>query len=442
MLFPRYGTFAGGIDLPDEKADISGLSIEPSVLVAPLRVALAPCGGPAAKLLVEVGQSVSAGQMIGQRNSTDSVDVFAPVEGKVTALTSVLVAGRDNFLESPAVEIEPAGESFEIPSPKETFDWRMASGEELFSRLRAAGLTTYCRPIRPLQAWLERAMKKGCKTLIANAMEDQPMVCADHRLLVERGGQVMAGLAILARAMRVDETHLAVDVRRTAEYRQIASAARKYNINSIALPNKYPTGSDRMLVKILTRRETPPGKSTMDVGAAVVTAATCLAVYLQVACDIPATGRIVTVAGQRAPEVKNRYVPFGTRCIELVQNAEQPIVHNGPMIGLRCPSDAVVTPATDAVLALETSIPPAASPCIRCSWCTDHCPARLNVAGLNDAYELGSLDRARRLMAPACVECGLCTYICPARLPLAQRTKQLKRALSGVDASHPLFAGK
>ncbi len=442
MLFPRYGTFAGGIDLPDEKADISGLAIEPSVLLSPLRVALAPCGGPAAELLVEVGQSVSPGQIIGQGDSADSVDVFAPVEGKVTALTSVLVAGRDNFLESPAVEIEPAGESFEIPSPKETFDWRKASGEELLSRLQAGGLTTYCRPIRPLRVWLERAIKKGCRTLIANAMEDQPLVCADHRLLVERGEQVMVGLAILARIIQADETHLAVDVRRTAEYRQIASAARKYNINSIALAHKYPTGSDRVLVKILTRRETPPGKSTMDVGAAVLTAATCLAVYLQVACDIPATGRIVTVAGQRAPEAKNRYVPFGTRCIELVQNAEQPIVHNGPMIGLRCPSDAVVTPATDAVLALETSIPPASSPCIRCSWCTDHCPARLNVAGLNDAYELGSLDRARRLMAPACVECGLCTYICPARLPLAQRCKQLKRALSGVDASHPLFAGK
>ncbi len=442
MLFPRYGTFAGGIDLPDEKAGISDLAIEPSVLGGPLRVALAPCGGPAAKLLVEVGQNVSAGQMIGQGDSTDSVDVFAPTEGKVTALTTVLVAGRDNFLESPAVEIEPAGGSFEIPSATETFDWRAASGQELRNRLQAGCLTTYCRPIRPLSVWLDRAIKKRCKTLIANAMENQPLVCADHRLLTERGAEVMAGLAILSRAIQADETHLAVDVRQTAEYRQIAALGRKYNINSIALPHKYPTGSDQILVKILTRRETPPGKSTMEVGAAVVTAATCLAVYLQVACDIPATGRIVTVAGQRAPEVKNCYVPFGTRCIELVGSAEQPIVHNGPMIGLRCPSDAVVTPATDAVLALETSIPPAASPCIRCSWCTDHCPARLNVAGLNDAYELGSLDRARRLMAPACVECGVCTYICPARLPLAQRCKQLKRALSEVDASHPLFAGK
>ena len=442
MLFPRYGTFAGGIDLPDEKAGVSNLAVEPSLLGAPLQVPLAPCGGAAAKGLVEVGQNVSAGQMIGRADSADSVDIFAPTSGRVTALTTVLVAGRDNFLESPAVEIEPDSESFEVPSATETFDWRKASYEELHSRLQASCLTTYRRPIEPLSVWLGRAIKKGCKRLIANAMEDQPLVCADHRLLAERGREVMAGLAILSRALQADETYLAVDVHRTAEYQQIASPARKYNINSIALPHKYPTGADQILVKILTRRETPPGKSTMEVGAAVVTVATCLAVYLQVACDIAAVGRIVTVAGQRAPEVKNCYVPFGTRCIELVGNAEQPIVHNGPMIGLRCPAGAVVTQATDAVLALETSIPAVASPCIRCSWCTDHCPARLNVAGLNDAYELGSLDRARRLTAPACVECGLCTYICPARLPLAQRSKQLKRALGGVDASHPLFAGK
>jgi electron transport complex protein RnfC len=47
------------------------------------------------------------------------------------------------------------------------------------------------------------------------------------------------------------------------------------------------------------------------------------------------------------------------------------------------------------------------------------------VAVLNDAFELGDLDRAHRLGARACLACGVCSYICPARLPLAQRVKQL-----------------
>jgi electron transport complex protein RnfC len=95
----------------------------------------------------------------------------------------------------------------------------------------------------------------------------------------------------------------------------------------------------------------------------------------------------------------------------------------------------VVGPATTALLALDGAAnhgPP--SPCIRCGWCTDHCPARLNVAALNDDYELALVDRARRTGVAACVDCGVCTYVCPARLPLTQRVRQLKRAARRLPA--------
>ena len=109
------------------------------------------------------------------------------------------------------------------------------------------------------------------------------------------------------------------------------------------------------------------------------------------------------------------------------------------MVGLQCDADSVVTPSTSAVLAIEVSHPAAPSPCIRCGWCRDHCPARLNVADLNDAFELGLIDRARKAGAMACVECGICSYVCPARLPLSQRTKKLKRVIRIQDDRIPLF---
>ena len=115
--------------------------------------------------------------------------------------------------------------------------------------------------------------------------------------------------------------------------------------------------------------------------------------------------------------------------LELVGEAGRPVIHNGAMVGLRCPSQAVVTPATNAVLALEASVPAAPGPCIRCAWCTDHCPARLNVAALNDLYELGRVTSADPLGALSCVECGVCSYVCPARLPLTERVRALKRSI-------------
>ncbi|MCK4602606.1 MAG: 4Fe-4S dicluster domain-containing protein, partial [Phycisphaerae bacterium] len=136
-------------------------------------------------------------------------------------------------------------------------------------------------------------------------------------------------------------------------------------------------------------------------------------------------------------EQRNVYAPFGASCLSLADSEAEPVIHGGPMVGLRCRRDAVVSPSTNAVLAIEASEAAPPTPCIRCGWCTDHCPARLNVAALNDAFELAILDRARRAGALACVECGVCTYVCPARLPLSQRLKQLKRAIRRQTASAP-----
>jgi len=233
---------------------------------------------------------------------------------------------------------------------------------------------------------------------------------------------------ILAKAVGAKQTILAVDHRRVGEYRSLLRPAQACGIERLALAHKYPIGLDRMLAGVLTGREVPAGGSAFDVGAAVVTAATCLAVFRQVACSLPALGRVVTVSGPRAPKPANVWAPLGMPIRELA-GVDGPLVHGGPMIGLSCGDDAVVTPATDAVLALEPGKTQPPGACIRCGWCSDHCPARLNVSALNDMYELGQVDRARKAGAVACLGCGVCSYVCPAYLPLMQRVKQLKQAI-------------
>ena len=58
MVFRRYGTFTGGIDLPDEKHATLHRAIEPYHPTEPVRVPLAPCGTRAAAPLVAVGAHV------------------------------------------------------------------------------------------------------------------------------------------------------------------------------------------------------------------------------------------------------------------------------------------------------------------------------------------------------------------------------------------------
>ena len=452
MAFRKYGTFTGGIELPDEKARTLNRLITACDRPDRLLVPLAPCGGMPAEPIVEPGQRVGAGRVIARGADRRGLDVFAPLTGKIGKRRRVYLALGDQMVETPAIEIVAPAEPRLPAEMKETFAWKSQSPRELRTRIAQSELPTFRRRPVPLVDWTRRAHTRGCRTLVANVMENAPYVTADHRLLVEHGREVLIGMVILARAIQAPELILAVDRRRTDQYRALAETASEYDIARVALPHKYPTGADPMLVKILTRKEVPIGKGPTDIGVAVIDAATCLAVYHAVACGRPATGRVVTVSGPLAAQPRNCWVPFGTDCNWLanpggrsehthaVGSAEEVVLHGHPMVGLRCPPLSVVGASTASVVAVAAAAPPQSTPCIRCGWCTDHCPARLNVSALNDAYELKRIDEARRAGVLACVGCGVCTYICPARLPLAQRVRQLSRIVRDLEERMPLFS--
>ncbi len=451
FMFRRTGTFEGGIDLPERKQATLRSPIAPVGRASRLRVPLAPCGGRAARLLVEEFSHVAAGQRIAEAADEDGVDVFAPLPGRLGAVAAVEVIGPEGPMAMPAVEIEAVGAAPALSALPGSFDWRRAGAEELRQRLSGGGLTTARGRIEPLARWVERAREKRCRLLLANAVESQPFVTADHRLLAERGSEVIRGLAILADACGAAKAVLAVDRRRLGEYRSLEEPARACGVATVALEPIYPIGNDTILVKVLARREVPLGGEALDVRSAVTDAATCLAAYRWAACGVPQTGRVVTVAGDAARSPGNYFAPFGMSCAELARIHEpgesaggpepsEPLwlVHGGPMTGRLCGEAAVVWACTDSLVVQAPVAPEPAAPCIRCGWCTDHCPARLNVAALNDFHELGQLHQARRAGAAACVGCGVCTYVCPAKLPLSQRVKQLKRMIRSEGARRQL----
>jgi electron transport complex protein RnfC len=439
MLFGRYGTFAGGIDLPELKDDTLGSAIAAYKPRGPLRVPLGLVGAEPAELLVRPGAAVTAGELLA-RTRDGSVCVYAPLAGRLTGVTGCQVAGLDRMFTVPAAEIaEPV--SADTPAPlAETFDWRHADAKALRERIRQGGLVMHRRPMAPLSHFIDSARRARCRVVIANALEGQPYVTASHRLLAEVGVDVVRGLAMLARAIEAPDLVLAVDHGREDQYRELVNPARTYGVSRIALARKYPIEADAVLVKVLTRRESV-SCCTMSVGAAVVDVATCFAVYRWVACSAPPTGRVVTLAGERAGPKGNFWTPFGASCAELAGGGDEPPLCGGPMTGVCCGQEAVVSPGTDAVLSLDVPPSPPAGPCIRCGWCTDHCPARLNVSGLNDAFETGQARRAATLGATACLECGVCMYVCPAKLPLAQRVRRLKRSVCRQNCAMSAFAG-
>ncbi len=447
MLRRRFGTFTGGIDIPDDKEATLDAPIAPVGRLERLRVPLAPVPAEPARPVVRPGYRVADGQKLAEADSPEQVAVFAPLAGRVARFTEALVpAHPSGWRVSPAIELTDLGRPEGIRPLPTTYQWQAADDGSLRLRVAEGGLVTSGSPPTALAGWVEAARRAKVHTLIANVMENTPFVTADHRLLAEHGGEVMRGLVILARAIGVTEAMLAVDLRRTGAYQAAVGPAHLHGVDAIALAHKYPIGAEPILVKVLTRREIPLGRRAFSIGVATTDAATCWATYQWVACGVRPTARVVTVAGPRVGAPGNLLVPFGADAGEVLALAEvrgdEPAIHGPAMTGRMLPPEAVVTGQTNALLALEP--PPAGvpTPCIRCGWCTDNCPARLNVAALNDDFELGRTERARRRGALACVGCGICSYVCPARLPLARRVGLLMQAIREEQTAAPARASQ
>jgi Na+-translocating ferredoxin:NAD+ oxidoreductase subunit C len=65
-------------------------------------------------------------------------------------------------------------------------------------------------------------------------------------------------------------------------------------------------------------------------------------------------------------------------------------------------------------------------PCVRCAWCIDACPTRIQPAGLLEAAQRNDAPLAERFGLGACIECGICSFVCPSRLPLLQSIRRLR----------------
>ncbi len=434
MRRQRFGAFTGGIDLRADKDDTRDEQITPICPAEALRVPIDPALLGHAKPLVAPGDTIQAGQRIALAGGR--MPILAPSDGVVGAVQECVLAGAATPRNpTPTIEItQPTAiEPWSTAMPE--YAWRPASADELLDKLRESGVTTCEQRPGILAEFCDAAIEAKTDALIANGLENQPHLTAKHRTLREFGADAMQGLAILRTIIGAKQTTLAVDSRLTDSYRSVVGPAEDLDIEPVAVAPKYPVDHPAMLTRVVTNRKVRPGESTLTVGVGVVNIAACLATYHAIACDRPATQTVVTVAGLNVNRPGNYLAPFGTPIDDLLTVAEaSPNLpspcHNGPMTGATVEPGAVVGPGTAAVLSLAPYDQRRATACIRCAWCTDHCPVRLDVTSLNDMYELGQLDRAARYDVAACLGCGVCSYICPAHLPLTYRVMQLKQAVT------------
>ena len=402
--------------------------------------------GGKCRLLVQPGDTVEEGQLIGEPEAFMAAPLHASVSGTVLDVREVVNQGRKLL----ACVIQREKECAESSASYRTAaaDIREISREEILAGIRDGGLTGMGGAGFPAHKKYET--DKDIDTLLINGAECEPYLTCDYRLMLEEGYALVNGARLLLKASGAERACICLEDNKpqaAENLSRILEEARNQGIMESGeqvevkiFPTKYPEGGERQLIQAVTGREVPMGGLPADVGVIVSNVGTAKAAADMILGHMPLTRRIVTVTGW-VKNPGNYRVPIGTSAKELVELADgvtvpqNRVIAGGPMTGPCVASDwngeeelFYITKNTSGILVLPDSAWEE-QPCIRCGGCENACPAGLVPWQIDFAFQQEDYELCEKLYASECIACGCCSYICPAKRELTVRTRMARDAV-------------
>ncbi len=416
----------GGIHPPENKisagSPITAFRV-PEKVVIPLSQHI---GAPAVPV-VKRGDKVKVGTLIGKGESFISANIHSSVSGTVTGLDSVSVG--DGY-KVPAVTITVEEDEWEenIDRSVKLNKEITLSSKEIVQRIKDAGIVGMGGATFPTHVKYMVPEGKRVDTVVINAVECEPYLTSDHRLMLERPEEILVGVEILKKALNVKNAIIGIEINKRDAYTTLSRIAVDYpGTKVVALKVQYPQGAEKQLIKAVLNREIPSGKLPLDVGCVVNNVGTAFAVYEAVQKNKPLIARIVTVTGKHLEKPANYFVRIGTNAQDLIvesggipENTGK-IINGGPMMGKAVTTvDIPITKGTSGLVVFDAteSKRKKVSPCIRCAKCVSACPMGLEPYLLEKLADKNRFEDMEGIQAMDCIECGSCSYVCPASRPL------------------------
>ncbi len=416
----------GGIHPPENKLTAAK---QTEVLPLPVSVAIPVSQhiGAPATVIVNKGDSVKTGQVIAGSKGFVSVNIHSSVSGKVNKIDSIV---DTTGYKQTAVFIDVEGDEWvdSVDRSDDIITDIKLSSEEIISRCQESGIVGLGGATFPSHVKLSVPSGKRCDLLIINGVECEPYLTADHRLMLEKGKEILVGISILMKALKIKRAQVGIENNKTDAIVHLKKLAASFEgIEICPLRVKYPQGAEKQLIKALTGREVPSGRLPIDVNVVVHNAGTAFAVYEAVQKNKPLIERVVTITGKTLANPGNYLVRIGTPVSLLIEKAgglpddTGKIISGGPMMGKALiNTDIPVVKGMSGIILFPSSesdrMP--SQPCIRCAKCVSVCPLGLEPYLLMLLAQKGLFEKAEEERITDCMECGSCSYTCPAGRPL------------------------
>jgi len=379
---------------------------------------------------------VLAGEMIADAEAFVSAPIHAPTSGVVADIKPMPhPLGRQVM----SIIITPDGKDEWLPLEAAASAIDDIPVDEIIRRVRAAGLVGLGGAAFPTHVKLSPPPSAAIDLLLINAVECEPYLTADFRVMMEQSERVRQGILLLRRALKVTQAIVAIEDNKPRAIEQMKRACvGDAGIRVVSVKTKYPQGSEKQLIAAVVRRQVPSGKLPLDVGVVVQNVGTAAACADAVLSGRPLIERVVTVTGGNVKKSANLRVRLGTSFADCVAfcggTIEQlsKVLMGGPMMGVAVASlDVPVIKGTSGILLLTRAEArfKEPGPCIRCGRCLEACPMGLAPGRFIESGETGDCAQALKDNITSCMECGACSYVCPARRPMVQWIRIAKSQL-------------
>lgn len=424
----KLKTFAmGGVHPPENK-----LSAKEPIQVLPLpkevAIPLSQHLGAPAKAVVNKGDAVKVGTLIAKGESFISANIHASVSGTVQKIDEVLDASG---YKKPAIIIAVDGDVWEesIDRSPDLKRECVLEPQQIVEKMKEMGIVGLGGATFPTHVKYMMPPGKQADTLVINAVECEPYLTADHRLMLEKTREILVGVEIMMKAAKVSRALIGIEANKPDAIEVMTNAAADFpGIEVVPLKVQYPQGAEKQLIKALLNREIPGGKLPLDVGCVVNNVGSAYAVYEAVQKNKPLFERVVTLTGKKLPKTANFLARVGVMADTMLAalGIEAPsdtakLISGGPMMGKAVSSLSIpITKGTSGLILMDVADAgrDRERNCIRCGRCVTVCPMGLSPYFLKILASKDQFEACESERITDCIECGSCAYTCPSALPL------------------------
>lgn len=434
----------GGIHPEENK-----ITAEMPTQVAPLpKQAIFPLSqhiGAPAKPIVQKGDKVKVGTMIAEANGFVSAPIHSSVSGTVFKVDTAVDA---TGYRKPVIIINVEGDEWEETIDRSDKLETLAehpelTPEEIVERIKQGGITGMGGAGFPTFIKLCPPPTAKAECVIINAVECEPYITSDYRLMMEHADEILVGLDLLMKAAKVNKGYIGIETNKPKAIELFEQkTANDSRIEIVPLAQRYPQGGEKQLVDAVIRRQVPaPPAIPVNVGAIVQNVGTAYAVYEAVMKRKPLFERYTTVTGKKLANPGNYLVRMGTPMSELIElcggmpEGDNKLLAGGPMMGKALNSvDVPVFKGNNSITIIsgDEARRKEAQPCIRCAKCVSACPMGLEPFLLATLSSKKMWDRAEAEDIVSCIECGSCQFTCPSHRHLLDNIRNGKSTVMGI----------